>query len=111
MSTARNDILHGTLTVLVLKTLASEGLTHGYAIASYIQQVSGHLLRIEEGSLYPALRRMSRAGWLRSEVGRTETRRPATFYALTPAGYRQLEEELARWACLRKGVSRVLDRT
>jgi PadR family transcriptional regulator len=108
MSTARNDILQGTLTLLVLKTLASEGPAHGYAIASHIQRISGYLLRIEDGSLYPALRRMSLAGWLRREDGRTETRRAATFYALTPAGYRQLEEELQRWAVLRKGVSRVL---
>jgi len=106
--TAPHDVLQGTLTLLVLRSLARLGPAHGYAIAAYIERTSGHLLRVEQGSLYPALRRMSGAGWLRAEDGRTETKRAATFYALTAAGYEQLHTEVRRWTRLRDGVSRLL---
>ena len=76
---ARNDILQGTLALLVLKTLATQKRMHGYAITTHIQQVSDELLRVEEGSLYPALHRMQQAGWLRAEWGITEKNREARF--------------------------------
>jgi transcriptional regulator len=81
---------------------------HGYAITTHIQRVSAELLRVEEGSLYPALHRMEQQGWLRSEWGVTEKHREARFYALTPAGRRQLAEETANWDRLTGGVRRVL---
>jgi transcriptional regulator len=108
MGTSKNDILQGTLVLLVLRTLASNRRMHGYAITTHIQRVSAELLRVEEGSLYPALHRMEQQGWLRSEWGVTEKHREARFYALTPAGRRQLAEETANWDRLTGGVRRVL---
>ena len=108
MESQRNDILQGTLVLLVLRTLASQKRMHGYAITSHIQRVSSDLLRVEEGSLYPALHRMEQAGWLRSAWGTTEKKREARFYALTPTGRRQLAREEAMWARLTQGVTRVL---
>ncbi|MGH9372029.1 MAG: PadR family transcriptional regulator [Vicinamibacterales bacterium] len=108
MAQAKNDILQGTLVLLVLKTLAAHKRLHGYAITSHIQRVSGDLLRVEEGSLYPALHRMEQQGWLRSEWGLTEKNREARFYALTPAGRKQLAQEEESWARLTDGVRRVL---
>ena len=108
MAPQRNDILQGTLVLLVLRTLASQKRMHGYAITSHIQRVSSDLLRVEEGSLYPALHRMEQAGWLRSEWGLTEKKREARFYALTPKGRKQLAHEEETWARLTQGVTRVL---
>jgi PadR family transcriptional regulator, regulatory protein PadR len=108
MPPQRNDILQGTLVLLVLRTLASQKRMHGYAITSHIQRVSSDLLRVEEGSLYPALHRMAQAGWLRSEWGTTEKNREARFYSLTPKGRKQLAREEATWAKLTQGVTRVL---
>ena len=108
MAHPRNDILQGTLVLLVLKTLASHKRLHGYAITMHIQHVSADLLRVEEGSLYPALHRMEQQGWLRSEWGVTEKNREARFYALTAAGRKQLAQEEASWARLTDGVRRVL---
>ena len=104
----KNDILQGTLALLVLKTIAAQGRMHGYAITSHIQHVSADLLRVEEGSLYPALHRMAQDGWLKAEWGTTEKNRQARFYTLTPAGKKQLELEEESWARLREGVQRVL---
>ena len=103
-----NDTLKGTLVLLVLRTLAARGPMHGYAITSHIQAVSEELLRVEEGSLYPALHRMEQQGWLRSTWGTTEKNREARFYELTAAGERQLEAERESWARLSEGVGRVL---
>ena len=108
MAQNRNDILQGTLALLVLKTLASHKRLHGYAITTHIQRVSGELLRVEEGSLYPALHRMEQEGWLRSEWGVTEKNREARFYSLTATGRRQLAVEEENWARLTDGVRRVL---
>ena len=108
MAPHKNDILQGTLALLVLRTLASRPHLHGYAITTHIQQVSDDLLRVEEGSLYPALHRMEQHGWLRSEWGRTEKNREARFYSLTAAGRRQLAQEEESWAKLARGVGRVL---
>jgi transcriptional regulator len=104
----KNDILQGTLSLLVLKTLASNGRLHGYAITSHIQRVSDDLLRVEEGSLYPALHRMEQLGWLRSEWGLTDKKREARFYALTALGRKQLAVEQQSWSRLTEGVGRVL---
>jgi transcriptional regulator len=105
----RNDILQGTLALLVLKTLAVRGALHGYAITQHIQAASTDLLRVEEGSLYPALHRLEQEGWLRSAWGTSESNRQARFYALTRAGRRQLAAEEASWARLTAGVARVLE--
>jgi PadR family transcriptional regulator PadR len=105
---AKNDILQGTLALLVLRTLASAGPMHGYAITSHIHRVSGELLRVEEGSLYPALHRMEQDGWLRASWGITETNRQARFYDITAKGRRQLELERESWTRLTEGVGRVL---
>ena len=108
MPSQRNDILQGTLVLLVLRTLASQKRLHGYAITSHIQRVSSDLLRVEEGSLYPALHRMEQAGWVKSEWGITEKKREARFYALTAKGRTQLAREEETWARLTQGVTRVL---
>src|SRR5215471_12256011 len=108
MSKRKNDILQGTLGLLVLKTLTARGRMHGYAITSHIQRVSAELLRVEEGSLYPALHRMEQDGWVRAEWGTTEKNRQARFYSLTSAGRKQLQREEESWARLREGVQRVL---
>lgn len=108
MPQRRNDVLQGTLALLVLKTLASNSRMHGYAITTHLQEVSADLLRVEEGSLYPALHRMEQQGWLRSEWGVTEKGREARFYALTAKGRKQLAVEEETWARLTQGVARVL---
>jgi len=92
----------------VLRTLSARPRLHGYAITSHIQDVSTDLLRVEEGSLYPALHRMEQEGWLRSDWGTTDKNRQARFYSLTPVGRRQLEKERESWERLTKGVGRVL---
>ena len=102
------DALQGTLDLLVLKTL-SRGPQHGYGIASYVQAVSDDALRVEEGSLYPALHRMEQEGWLRAEWDKTEKNREARFYSLTAKGRRQLAEEQASWQRLTAGVARVIE--
>jgi PadR family transcriptional regulator len=108
MSISRNDILQGTLTLLVLKTLASNKRMHGYAITTHVRRVSADLLRVEEGSLYPALHRMEQQGWLRSDWGLTEKNREARFYSLTALGRKQLALEEESWARFTEGVGRVL---
>ena len=108
MARTKNDILQGTLLLLVLKTLDSRGSLHGYAITSHIQEVSSDMLRVEEGSLYPALHRMEQEGWLRAAWGTTEKNRQARFYTLTAAGRKQLAHEEESWARLTEGVRRVL---
>jgi PadR family transcriptional regulator, regulatory protein PadR len=105
--TPKKDILQGTLALLVLRTL-TRGAMHGYAITSHIARVSSDLLRVEEGSLYPALHRMEQEGWLRSYWGTTDKNREARFYEITPLGRRQLEAERESWLRLTRGVGRVL---
>ena len=108
MPRTKNDILQGTLALLVLKCIAAQGRMHGYALTTHIQRVSADLLRVEEGSLYPALHRMEQDGWLKAEWGTTEKNRDAKFYSITPAGRKQLELEEESWVRLRDGVQRVL---
>jgi PadR family transcriptional regulator PadR len=108
MGTKKNDILQGTLALLILKTLNFHKRVHGYAITVHIQRVSDQLLRVEEGSLYPALHRMEQEGWIRAEWGKTEKNREARFYSLTPLGRKQLAREEENWARLTEGVARVI---
>lgn len=108
MGRQKNDILQGTLALLVLQALESKGAMHGYGLTTYIHEQSVELLRVEEGSLYPALHRMEQEGWIRSEWGATDKGRKARFYALTPVGRKQLAAERASWARLTKGVARIL---
>ena len=107
MATKKGDVLQGTLTLLVLKSL-TRGALHGYAIASYIKQASSDQLRVEEGSLYPALHRLEQEGFILAEWGTTETNRKARFYSLTKAGRKQLKDEEESWAKLTAAVSNVL---
>jgi transcriptional regulator len=108
MRTHTNDRLKGTLDLLVLKTLASQGRMHGYSITLRIEEISENVLHLEEGSLYPALHRMSQAGWLKSEWGVSESNRRARYYSITAAGRKQLEEETQEWSQLTSAVARVL---
>ena len=108
MPKQKNDILQGTLALLVLRTLEARPRLHGYALTNHIQTVSNDLLRVEEGSLYPALHRMEQEGWLKSGWGTTEKNREARFYSLTAAGKKQLERERESWKRLIEGVDRVL---
>jgi len=103
-----NDRLQGTLDLLILKSLASRGTMHGYAITSHIQRISENLLRVEEGSLYPALHRLEQDGLVRAEWGKTEKNREARFYSLTAKGRKQLVEEEESWSRLTDGVARVI---
>ena len=102
-----NALLHGTLDALILKTLAS-GPRHGYAIAKYIEDASSDAVVVEEGSLYPALYRMERRGWLEAEWGESELGRRAKLYRLTPQGRKQLTAETAAWLQFVAGVSKIL---
>jgi PadR family transcriptional regulator, regulatory protein PadR len=104
---AKND-LQGTLDLLVLKTLSQMRSLHGYGIVQHIQKASDDLLRVEEGSLYPALHRMEQSGWISSEWALTETNRKAKYYRLTPSGRKQLQEVEKDFQNLVKGVSTVL---
>ena len=93
---AKND-LQGTLDLLVLKTLAQNGTLHGYGIVLHIQNASGEVLRVEEGSLYPALHRMEQSGWIAAEWAMTETNRRAKYYKLTKAGLKQIARGAKEW--------------
>ena len=104
----KNDRLQGTLDLLILKILARGGSQHGYAIAQRIHLATGDSLRIEEGSLYPALQRMTHEKWLRAQRGVTDTGRKARFYTVTPAGRKQLAAEEEQWALLTEAVSKAL---
>jgi PadR family transcriptional regulator PadR len=108
MGARKNDILQGTLVLLVLNTLAAGDRMHGYAITAHIHRISDQLLRVEEGSLYPALHRMEQEGWVRAEWGTTGKNRDARFYSLTARGRKQLAEEQESWNRLTAGVALVL---
>jgi transcriptional regulator len=103
-----NDRLQGTLDLLILKSLARSGPMHGYAIAQAIHGWCDGLLRIEDGSLYPALHRMTQDKWLKADWGTTETNRKARIYSITTSGRKQLEEEQKSWDRLTDAVGRVL---
>jgi transcriptional regulator len=105
----RSDIPPGTLYMLILKTLARRGPTHGYGIAQHIQQVSESVLQVEEGSLYPALQRMLVKGWVVAEWKQSENNRRARFYKLTPGGRKQLERELRQFDRVMSAIGRVIE--
>jgi PadR family transcriptional regulator, regulatory protein PadR len=103
-----NDRLQGTLDLLILKAVSRGGPLHGYAIARRIHQATDDSLRIEEGSLYPALQRMTHEKWLKGQWGTTDSGRKARFYTITAAGRRQLEDEERRWDFLTAAVGKAL---
>ena len=102
-----NSLLHGTLDALVLKTLIT-GPRHGYAIARWIEEATDELLQIEEGSLYPALYRMERKGWIAAEWGVSELNRRVKLYRLTPQGRQELHAETEQWARFASAISKIL---
>jgi len=104
------DLLQGTLDLLILKTLAL-GAMHGYGISQRIQQISEDVLRVQQGSLYPALYRLEQQGWISSEWGASENNRQAKFYKLTRQGRKQLESETENWERLSAAVVRILQTT
>lgn len=104
----RLDVLQGTLDLLVLKTLSALGPLHGYGIARRIEQVSGDLLALNQGTLYPALLRLEQQDLIGSEWGVSENNRRARFYRLTPAGARQLETEIGRWRRMSAAVNAII---
>ncbi|MEP6539481.1 MAG: PadR family transcriptional regulator [Bryobacteraceae bacterium] len=105
---SKTDSLQGSLDLLVLKILSRRPKLHGYAIMSAIRDTSGEVLRVEEGSLYPALHRMEEAGWIRAEWTTKENGRRARIYDLTAAGKKQLGAEESRWDAVTAAVNRVL---
>ena len=105
--TKPTDLVQGTLDLLIMRTIASEEL-HGWAIAQRIQQLSKDVLQVNQGSLYPALQRLERQGWITAQWGMSETNRRARFYKLTAAGKRRLEQERADWDRLSAAISLVM---
>lgn len=108
MDKSNVDLLQGTLDLLILKTLALEPM-HGYGISLRIQQISEEVLRVQQGSLYPALYRLEQRGWIASDWGASENNRRARFYRLTSQGRKQLETETSSWERLSAAVNRILD--
>jgi len=102
------ELVQGTLDMLILKTLSRGGVMHGYGIAQFIQQISEDVLRVEEGSLYPALHRLELDGLLEAEWGQSENNRRAKFYKLTAAGKRQLANESQRWTKVSSAIARIM---
>ena len=108
MAKPKEDILRGTLDLLVLKTLDTLGPLHGFGIARRIEQVSGDLLYLNQGTLYPALLRLQQRGWVASKWGVSENNRRARFYSLTKAGRKQLAEETESWERMAGIITRLL---
>jgi PadR family transcriptional regulator PadR len=107
-SESRIDLLQGTLDLLILRTLGT-GARHGWAISERIQQISQDVLRVNQGSLYPALHRLEHQGWIRADWGVSELGRRARFYRLTATGRKQLERETEEWARLSAAIGRILE--
>jgi PadR family transcriptional regulator, regulatory protein PadR len=105
----KTELLPGTLEMLILKTLERNAeQMHGYAVARFIKQISGDVLQVEEGSLYPALQRLALKGWVKSEWGPSENNRRAPYYKLTPAGRKQLKQEVAACSRVLEAILRVV---
>lgn len=102
-----NDLVQGTLDLLILKTVAPQPM-HGWAIGKRIQQISGEVLQVQQGSLYPALHRLEQQGWITAEWAASETGRQAKFYSLTAAGRAQLEKETANWGRLSAAINLIV---
>jgi transcriptional regulator len=107
--TDRTDVLQGTLALMILKTLHTLGPQHGYGLARRIEQMSGDALRLNQGTLYPALVRLEQEGWIRARWGASDNNRRAKFYELTKAGLRRLHVETERWARVSEVVGRILN--
>ena len=107
MSILRSDLLRGTLDLLILKTLTAEAM-HGWGIAHRIQQLSGEVFEVQQGSIYPALTRLKKKGWVTAEWRTSEHNRRARYYTLTPAGRKQLDQEERQWALSSEAVNRLL---
>ena len=110
MKPNRTDLMQGTLELMILKTLSREQM-HGYGIAQRIHQAVDDLLKVEDGSLYPALYRMEERGWISSEWGLSENNRRAKYYKLTKAGRKQLQAQSINWERVSRAVMRVLEAT
>jgi len=108
MPSSRAEVLQGTLDLLVLKTLDSMGPMHGFGIAQRIEQVSGELLQLNQGTLYPALLRLEQRRWIASKWGVSENNRKAKYYSLTRAGRQQLREEVESWERMSAMINRLL---
>jgi len=108
--TAKSDLLQGTLDMLILKTLSLEPM-HGWGITQRIQQITGDVLQVNQGSLYPSLHRLQNRGWITSEWSVTENSRRARFYQLTRAGRRQLAAEKENWERLSAAVTQIMQTT
>lgn len=102
------DLVQGTLDLLILKTIAPEP-RHGWSIAQRIRQVSGDVLQVNQGALYPALHRLEQNGWIKAKWGESENNRRAKYYSLTPAGHKYLEQEQANWNRLSTAIGLVLE--
>lgn len=109
MAESKADVLQGTLDLLILKTLQTLGPMHGWGIARRIEQVSGNLLSMNQGTVYPALLRLEQKGWIRSDWGISENNRRARFYSLTARGKKQLALEVEMWTRISSVVARVLE--
>ena len=108
MTLPKSDVLQGTLDLMVLKTLDTLGTMHGYGIAQRIQQVSGQMLRLNQGTLYPALLRLEQKGWITSRWGTSDNNRKARYYSLTRAGRKQLAREAEDWLRIVEVMGRLL---
>ena len=106
----KTDHLQGTLDLLVLKILSRRGPLHGYAIMTAVEEISGEGLRVEEGSLYPALQKMLLKGWVKAEWGISENNRKVRFYHLTPAGKKQLQAEIEDFGRVVRGIEAVMSK-
>ncbi len=109
MADSKTDVLQGTLDLIVLKTLDALGSLHGYGIAQRIQQVSGDMLRLNQGTLYPALLRLEQRGWIDSKWGVSDNNRRARYYSLTRAGRKQLQRETEDWNRIAAIMARLLN--
>ena len=108
MTEERIELPQGTLDLLILKALALESM-HGWAISERLQQISREALQVQQGSLYPALHRLERRGWIKAQWATSENNRRAKYYTLTPRGHKQLEAEITAWRRLASAVGHVLD--
>jgi PadR family transcriptional regulator, regulatory protein PadR len=111
MPADRFDVLHGSLVLMILRTLDALGPLHGYGLARRIEQISGHQFALNQGTLYPALLRLEQLGWITSSLGSSENNRRARFYAISRAGRKQLKAEAERWSKTSRIVARFIDPT
>ena len=109
MEKNKNDLLPGTLNLMILKTLDTLGALHGYGIARRIEQISGNLLQLNQGTIYPALLQLEQLGWIRSKWGISENNRRARYYSITQAGHKQLAKETENWRRTSEIVVRFLE--